>query len=134
MTYEKGNFLFYTQRCWNSEVTAPAQGHIIKQQKWHLKDDLSKSKEFYHTIDCQISLPKRMHILRKISHRTSVFKVDKRDFWFSMHFLRVVLVLQKNRPESTVLPLPAPIYTIFLTIVCSIVDNLVWCILLQLMN
>lgn len=66
----------------------PKGRHIInKQQKWHLKDGLSKSKKIYSSIDCQTSLPKRMHILGKISCRISVFKIDKKNILLSRSFL-----------------------------------------------
>lgn len=47
--------------------------------------------EFYCTIDCQISLPKRMHVLRNVFYRASVFNVDKRDILLSIQFLESTL-------------------------------------------
>ena len=70
-------------------------------------------EEFYHAVDCQTSLPKRMDILRKISFLKGIF------YLVCIFKLRVVLVFTEKFTRKFRIPPSSP-YTILLIIVCSI--------------
>ena len=74
---------------------------------------MSKSKEFYHIVDCQTSLPKRMDILRKISFLKGIFYL----VWIFK--LRVILVFTVKFTRKFRIPPSCP-YTVLLIIVCSV--------------